>query len=71
MKRHAVIIALKAEHSDTEITHFLKIAQPFVIKVQKKLEAADGDPTSVAKPKTHAQNSNTIRKHEFISNSKT
>lgn len=39
MKRHTVIIALKGEHNDFEITYFLKVAQSFFIKIFKKLDA--------------------------------
>ena len=30
MKRHAVIVALKADHGDLEIARFLKIARSFI-----------------------------------------
>ena len=49
MKRQAVIVALKEQHSDTEIAHSLKVVLSFVVKVQILLEAADGDPSSVDK----------------------
>lgn len=46
MKMHSAIITLKA---DLQIARFLKIAQSFVIKVGKELEATDGNSTAVAK----------------------
>ena len=46
---HAIIIALKAQDSDTEIVCLLKVAQLFVVKFQKELEAFDVDPTTAAK----------------------
>jgi hypothetical protein len=35
MKRHAVIVALNAKHSDLEISRFLKVARSFVFKVRR------------------------------------
>ena len=43
MKRHAVIVALQAEHSNLQIAQFLKVAQSFVFKICKELEDNDGD----------------------------
>lgn len=40
MKKHAVIVALKAESSGLEIVRFLKVAGSFLVKVCKELEAA-------------------------------
>ena len=66
MKRHAIIIALKSEHSDLEIANFLKVARSFVHKVRKELEASDGNVSPVAKRKKHCQRSDTTRTPEFI-----
>ena len=38
MKRHAVMVALKSDHGDLEIVHFLKVARLFDHKIRKKLE---------------------------------
>lgn len=66
MKRHAVIVALKAEHHDWEIAHLLKVASSFVVKVCKELEAADVDSTTVDKHKTPGKGPNTTRTSKFI-----
>ena len=66
MKRHAVIVAIKAQHDDTEIARFLKVARSFVAKVRKHLEAADRDPALAAKRKTHAKCPNAIKTHKFV-----
>ena len=39
MKRHAVIMSIKVEHSDLKIARFLKVARFFVYKVKKGLKA--------------------------------
>ena len=38
MKRHSEIVALKADHGDLEIAHFLKVTRSFVHKICKELE---------------------------------
>lgn len=65
MKRHTVIIILKALQNETEIAHFIKVGQSFIVKIQKELKATDEDPTSVAKCKTHAQGSNAIKRYKL------
>jgi len=46
MKRHAVIVAIHANHSDLEISRFLKVARSFVNKfVQKVQGIIDEDPS--------------------------
>ena len=65
MKVHVVINVLKEQHA--EIVHFLKIAQSsFVVKGRKKLEAADGYPTTAAKDRTSIHGPDTIRTHKFV-----
>ena len=66
MKRHAVIVALKAEHSDLEISRFLKVARSFVYKVRKELEAKNGNVSPVSKCKKHSKRSDITRTLEFI-----
>lgn len=61
MKRQAVIVALKAKHSDLEITHILKVVQSFIVKVHKELKIIDRDPTVVAKHEMSVKDPNTIR----------
>ena len=38
MRRHAVIVSLKADHGDFDIVRFLRVARSFVHKVRKELE---------------------------------
>jgi inhibitor of nuclear factor kappa-B kinase subunit alpha len=66
MKRHAVIVAIHAEHADTEIAVFLKLARSFVHKVRAELEDSQGDVASVAKRKLHATRSDNMRTPEFV-----
>ena len=51
MKRHAVIVAIHANHSDLEISQFLNVARSFVHKVRRRLEVSDDNVESVAKRK--------------------
>lgn len=48
IKRHTVIVALKAVHSGLEIGHFLKITLSFVVKAHKVLKASDEDSTAIS-----------------------
>ena len=50
MKRHAVIAAIHAKHSDLEKSQFLNVARSFV---RRELEASDGNVESVAKRRKH------------------
>ena len=68
MKRHAVIVALAAKHSDLKISNFLHVARSFVHKVRLELEGCDGNVSPVAKRKKHSQCSDTVRTPEFIRN---
>ena len=45
MKRHAVIVAIHAKHSDLEISQFLNAT--------RELEASDGNAESVVKRRKH------------------
>lgn len=56
---HLVIVVIKTEHGDREIAFFLNVAQLFVFKVRKELEAADWDSMSVAKRKAPNKHPNT------------
>ncbi|XP_036369808.1 zinc finger protein 22-like [Octopus sinensis] len=47
MKRHAVIVALIANHGDLEISRFLKVARSFVHKIRCELEKEDGNVSPV------------------------
>lgn len=42
MKRHAVIVVLKVDHSDIDVVQFSKVARSFIDEVCKELEAAGG-----------------------------
>ncbi|XP_014484223.1 PREDICTED: uncharacterized protein LOC106749367 [Dinoponera quadriceps] len=66
MKRHAVIIIIHANHSDLEISRFLKVARSFVNKVRRELEASDGNVASVAKCKKHEARSDKFRTSQFV-----
>ncbi|XP_014473452.1 PREDICTED: uncharacterized protein LOC106743775 [Dinoponera quadriceps] len=66
MKRHAVIVAIHANHSDLEISLFLKVARSFVIKVRRELEASDGNVESIAKSKKHEARSDKVRTSQFV-----
>ena len=70
MKRHAVIVAIHAKHSDLEISQFFNVARSFVHKVRRELEASDGNVESVAKHRKHKPRSDT--EHQTLySNSRT
>ena len=43
IKRHSVIVALKADHGDLEITRFLRVARLFVHKLRKELKKKEND----------------------------
>ncbi|XP_036370217.1 uncharacterized protein LOC118768217 [Octopus sinensis] len=66
MKRHAVIVALIANHGDLEISRFLKVARSFVHKIRCELEKEDGNASPVSKRKKHSKRSDSIRTPEFI-----
>ncbi|XP_011068611.1 PREDICTED: uncharacterized protein LOC105154645 isoform X1 [Acromyrmex echinatior] len=66
MKRHAVIVAIHANHSDLEISEFLNLARSFVHKVRRELEVSNGNVQSVAKRKTHKARSDTVRTSQFV-----
>ena len=46
MKRHAVLVAISAQHSDSGIASFLNVARSFVFKVRHEVEASGGDISS-------------------------
>eukprot|EP00106_Octopus_bimaculoides_P001075 XP_014768517.1 PREDICTED: uncharacterized protein LOC106867953 [Octopus bimaculoides] len=66
MKRHAIIVAIHANHSDLEISNFLILARSFVHKVLLELEACDSNVSPVSKRKKHSQHTDTKRILEFI-----
>ena len=66
MKRHAVIVAICAKHTDLEISNFLNCARSFVHKVRRELEASAGDVETVAKRKRHEERSDTTRNTQFV-----
>lgn len=61
MKRHVVLIALAAHHSDLETATFLVVAKSFVYKVGTQLMCCGSGVVSVVKRKRHCQRSNIIR----------
>ena len=66
MKRHAVIVAIKAQHNHTEIARFFKVARSFVAKVRKHLQAVNRHPALAAEPKIHAKGFNAIKTQKFV-----
>ncbi|XP_025161974.1 uncharacterized protein LOC112590242 [Harpegnathos saltator] len=66
MKRHAVIIAICAKHTDLEISNFLNCARSFVHKVRRELEASASDVETVAKRKKHEERSDTTKNTQFV-----
>lgn len=54
MKRYTVIVALKAENSDLDITRFLNVARS--VKIRKELKVSDRDTTALAEPQTSVIN---------------
>ena len=51
MKRYSEIVALKADHGDLEIAHFLKVARSFVRRIREELEKENDNLMSVSKRK--------------------
>ena len=66
MKRHAVTIAIHAEHSDLEISQFFNVARLFVHKVHREFETSDGNVESVAMRRKHKLRSSTVRTPQFV-----
>ena len=66
MKRHTVIVLLKADHGDLEIARFLRVARFFVHKIRKELEKENDYVMSVSKRKKHFTRSNSMRTPKFI-----
>ena len=66
MKRHVVIIAICAKHTDLEISNFLNCARSFVHKVRRELEASASDVETIAKLKRHEECSDITRNTQFV-----
>lgn len=66
MKRHAVIVASAAGHSDFEISNFLNVARSFVNKIRKECLASDRNVSSISKRKTHSSRSDIVRNINFV-----
>ncbi|XP_052832121.1 uncharacterized protein LOC128247010 [Octopus bimaculoides] len=66
MKRHAVIMVIKAELSNLKIAQFLKVARSFVYKIRKELEAKDENVSSASNRKKHRRRTDTFRTPKFI-----
>ena len=54
MKRHIVIVILRADYEDLEITCFLRVARSFVHKICKDIEKENDDVMSLSKYKKHS-----------------
>lgn len=66
MKRHAVLVALKAGHSDLEIARFLKVARSFVHKVRQELQSNNGTVSKIAKRKENSKRCDMMRTDDFV-----
>ena len=66
MKRHVVIVAIHAKHSDLEISQFFNVARSFVHKVRRELETSHGNVESVARRRKHKPLSDTVRTPQFV-----
>ena len=66
MKRHDVLAAIAAHHSDSEIASFLNVGRSFVFEVMHELETTGGDISFLAKRKKHSRRSDTIWTLDFI-----
>ena len=66
MKRHTVLVALKAERSDLEIARFLKVARSFVHKVRQDLQSDNGTVSKTAKRKENSTRFDKIRTDDFV-----
>lgn len=66
MKRHAVLVALAANHGDSEIADFLNVARSFVFRIRKQLLVSGGNVSSAAKRKKYSPRSDIVRKVEFV-----
>ena len=64
MKRHAVIVAIHAEHSDLEISQFFNVTRSFVDKVRRELEASYCNMESFANCRKHKPHS--VRTPQFV-----
>ena len=56
---------LYTRNSDLEISQFLNVAQSFVQKVRRELEASDGNVESLAKRRKHKPRSDTVTTPQF------
>ena len=54
-KIHAIIVIMKAEDGDLEISWYLKVVISFLFEVCKALETEDGNVTTVSKFKKHSK----------------
>ena len=63
MKRHAVIVAIHANHSDLEISEFLNLARLFVHKVRRELEVSNGKVFKVLPSAKHIKHVQTQLEH--------
>ena len=66
MKRHAGIVALKADHRDLKTPCFLRVARMFVHNIRKELETENDNVMSVSKRKKHSTHSNSMKTLEYI-----
>ena len=65
IKRHAVIVAITAKHSDLEILQVLNVAWSLVFKDSPELGIC-GNMESVVKRRKHKPRSDTVRTPQFV-----
>lgn len=66
MKRHAMIVALKAKYGDLKSFRFLKFTIYFVNKIRRELKKEDRSVLSLSKRKNHSKRSDFMRMPEFF-----
>ena len=66
VKRHTVIVSIKAKHSNLEIAIFLRVARSFVFKVRKELNENNGGGLATSKGKQRCRRSDSLRTPEFV-----
>ena len=66
MKRHVVIVALRADHGNLKYGGFLNVTRSFVFKIRNQLQNNTENASQTAKRKKHSKRSDMIRKDDFI-----
>ena len=69
MKKHAVIVAIHAIHSDHEISQFFNVVRSFIHKVRRELEAFDGNVEHFSKRRKRKTLQTQLEHHSLYSKS--